>query len=115
MIEVTVRRCEKTRCVGLPACDKCAAMSEKKRGEGKAGKATANLPAAGADDRKFFQLPSLGSKAGAASTVGYAAKTHHYTTVSASKNCCLPIVPRLLPGSWAERRGGCRWGVWCRV
>jgi hypothetical protein len=79
-IEVTVSRCEKTRCVGLPACDRCAA--KRKPGVGKAGKATANLPAAGAN-KKFFELPSLGSKAGAASTVGYAAKTHHYTKVSA--------------------------------
>jgi hypothetical protein len=81
-IEVKLRRCETTRCVGLPACDRCAAKSEKKRGEGRAGKATANLPAAGAN-KKFFELPSLGSKAGAASTNEKAAKTHHYTKVSA--------------------------------
>ena len=77
-IEVKLRRCETTRCVGLPACDRCAAKSEKKRGEGRAGKATAKLPAAGAN-KKFFELPSLGSKAGAASTNEKAAKTQTVT------------------------------------
>jgi hypothetical protein len=75
-IEVTVEHQKATRCVGLPACDRCALW------EKQAGKAAPKVAVVGADNKKFFLLPSLGSKAGAASTSEHAAPTYHYAPVS---------------------------------
>jgi len=105
VIEMTLHHVDKRPCAGRPTCQTCA---KPKRDAG-AGKVAPKLPAAGVNNKKFFevrlaqtawsivipaasqhsrrragagvQLPSLGSKAGAASTRLGHKKTCHYKAV----------------------------------